>query len=146
QRLLMDIGLVELDNLEQWSTAVPGIAPIAPVLDLYDNSFSLQLLTMKVVGQSAISGMIRGEIHGLFYRYKAMGGSEYLADFLIGPETSGPNVEGVKEKSKTENVSLGVHHGDSGTLLFIEHTDRHTDEAGQKVEKTQYHPFAVLWG
>src|SRR5689334_1575426 len=59
QRLLMDIGLVEVDDILQWKTEVPGIAPIGPVLDFYDNSISLNLITLKVVGQSAISGLIR---------------------------------------------------------------------------------------
>lgn len=72
QRLLMDVGLVDLDDILAWKTEVPGIAPVGPVLDLYDNSLSLQLITMKVVGHSAVTGAIRGEIHGLFYRYKAM--------------------------------------------------------------------------
>ena len=32
---------------------VSGIAPVGPVLDLYDNSLSLKLITLKVVGQAA---------------------------------------------------------------------------------------------
>jgi hypothetical protein len=87
QHLLMDVGLVAIDDILAWKTEVPGIAPVGTVLDLYDNSFNLKLITMKVVGQSAVSGLIRGEIHGLFYRYKSMGGADYISDFLIGPET-----------------------------------------------------------
>jgi hypothetical protein len=153
QRLLMDVGLVEVDNILQWKTEVPGIAPIGPVLDFYDNSLSLKLITMKVVGLSAVSGLIRGEIHGLFYRYKAMGGSEYLCDFLIGPETYGldsrkKKKETAEEKSRSENVALGVHHGDSGTVLFIEHRSEEEEEGEKekKDKKTIYYPFALLWG
>ena len=54
---------------------VSVIAPISPVLDLYDNSFSLQMIGMKVVGYAAVSDRIQGEIHGLFYRFKAGCGS-----------------------------------------------------------------------
>ncbi len=152
QRLLMDIGLVEIDNVLDWKTDVPGIAPLGPVLDLYDNSLTLKLITMKVVGLSAISGPIRGEIHGLFYRYKAMGGSEYISDFLIGPETYGndPDLEKKKkaeEKNPALNIGLGVHHGDSGTLLFIEHEEAPESQAGKKAKsQTIYYPFALLWG
>lgn len=148
QRLLMDIGLIEIDDILQWKTAFPDIAPVKPVLDFYDNSLSLQLITMKVVGQAAVSGLIRGEIHALFYRYKAMGGSEYLSDFLIGPETYGlpkgqKKQDDREEKNKNENVALGVHHGDSGTLLFIERKEK---EQGEAEAKPSYYPFALLWG
>lgn len=152
QRLLMDVGLVDLDDVFQWKTEVPGIAPIGPVLDLYDNSISLQLITMKVVGQSAISGLIRGEIHGLFYRYKAIGGSEYISDFLIGPETYHIEdkllkaKEKAEERDKTRNASLGIHHGDSGTVLFIEHKQKNEGHGDHPAEKIVYYPFALLWG
>lgn len=147
QHLLMDIGLVTLDDVLDWKTEVPGITPIGPVLDLYDNSFSLKLITMKVVGQSAVSGLIRGEIHGLFYRYKAMGGAEYVSDFLIGPETteSAP-ADGAHEsngRSHAEKI-LNVHHGDSGTVLYVEHTEPPPNKRSKP--KTTYYPFAVLWG
>jgi hypothetical protein len=147
QYLRMDAGLVDIDDILAWKTDVPGIAPSGPVLDLYDNSLTLKLIGMKVVGQSAVSGLIRGEIAGLFYRYKAMGGSEYISDFLIGPETC--REAAAKEKEEAEkkdldmNVALGVHHGDSGTLLFVEHIER---QAGHKTKTTIYYPFALLWG
>jgi len=150
QRLLMDVGLVAVDDILQWKTEVPGIAPVGPILDLYDNSLSLKLITMKVVGQAAISGLIRGEIHGLFYRYKAMGGSEYMSDFLIGPETYGlgedrqAELESIEKKHAALNVSLAVHHGDSGTLLFIEHNEPAAEKS--KPPKKIHYPFALLWG
>jgi hypothetical protein len=147
QRLLMDIGLVEVDDILQWKTVFPDIAPVEHVLDFYDNSLSLKLITMKVVGLGAVSGLIRGEIHALFYRYKAMGGSEYISDFLIGPETydlpKGQKKKDItEERNKTENVALGVHHGDSGAVLFIEHQEKAKGEEA----KTVYYPFALLWG
>jgi hypothetical protein len=151
QHLLMDVGLVAVDDILAWKTDVPGIAPLGPVLDLYDNSFSLKLLTMKVVGQSAVSGMIRGEIHALFYRYKAMGGSEYVSDFLIGPETEDEKAglkthEGIEKSHPDAERSLGVHHGDSGTVLFIEHVQHPEYERSKTKATTIYYPFALLWG
>jgi hypothetical protein len=149
RELLMDIGLVEVDDILAWKTEVPGIAPIGSVLDLYDYSFTLKLITMKVVGQSAVSGLIQGEIHALFYRYKAMGGTEYISDFLIGPRTVGHDAE-MRAKAEAEkndrktNIALRVHHGDSGTLLFIEHKPE--SEAGHPPLQPTYYPFALLWG
>ncbi|AMN40936.1 hypothetical protein [Rhodoplanes sp. Z2-YC6860] len=148
QHLLMDVGLVAVDDILAWKTEVPGIAPIGPVVDLYDNSLSLNLITMKVVGQSAISGLIRGEIHGLFYRYKALGGAEYVSDFLIGPESQ----EALRPDNKRRRVhqpqpdrTFAIHHGDSGTVLYIEHKE--TGKPGSSDEgKTTYYPFAMLWG
>jgi hypothetical protein len=151
QRLLMDVGLIELDDVFAWKTDVPGIDPVGPVLDLYDNSFSLKLISMKVVGQAAVSGAIRGEIHALFYRYKAMGGWEYVSDFLIGPETYG-NVPALKAKEEEEkrdqnkNITLPVHHGDSGTVLYIEHPIEQKDAKPKEPTKFIYYPFALLWG
>ncbi len=145
QYLLMDVGLIDLHDITQWKTDFPGISPVSQVLDLYDNSFSLQLIAMKVVGQSAVTGSIRGEIHGLFYRFKALGGSEYIADFLIGPETYGA-VEDREKEIAAKNVSLAVHHGDSGTALFIEHTEPSDHGHGKKDALKNYYPFALLWG
>jgi hypothetical protein len=145
QFLLMDVGLIDLDDVTQWKTDVPGISPIAPVLDLYDYSFSLKLITMKVVGQSAVSGLLRGEIHALFYRFKSMGGSEYISDFLIGPETYGKDVRGEHEE-KGEEICFAVHHGDSGTLLFIEHVEEPKPDDARKPRDKKYYPFALLWG
>jgi hypothetical protein len=53
QRLLMDVGLVVLDDVLALKTEIPGIAPIGAVLDLYDNSLSLKLITMngRVLGR-----------------------------------------------------------------------------------------------
>ncbi|PZM08058.1 hypothetical protein [Rhizobium tubonense] len=139
QSLQLDVGLVDIDDISQWKSQTPGIGTVGSLLDLYDNSFTLKLITMKVVGVGGVSGPIRAEIHALFYRYRSLGGSEYVSDFLIGPETIG-----VKRKHQKE--ALAVHHGDSGTLLFIEHFE---DEVGNEESKGKlpvYYPFAQLWG
>jgi hypothetical protein len=150
QHLLMDVGLVAVDDILAWKTDVPGIAPIGPVLDLYDNSLSLNLITMKVVGQSAISGLIRGEIHALFYRYKALGGAEYVSDFLIGPETDDAGYPKIRSRRghrrpATPERALAVHHGDSGTVLYIEHAESTKRGSGEE-KKVTYFPCALLWG
>ena len=143
QYLLMDVGLVELDDVRQWKCDVPGIAPVGPVVDLYDNSFSLQLVGRKVVGRASVSGLVRGEIQGLFYRYKALGGFEYIADFLIGAE-SGAVAGSARTVAKEAVPDFAVHHGDSGTVLYLEHET--TPEKGDKNPTVVYYPIGLLWG
>ncbi|WP_371763451.1 hypothetical protein [Massilia sp.] len=146
QRLLMDIGLVEVNNLLEWQTAIPGVDPMGDLVDLYDNALSLQLVGKKVVGQSAVSGFLRGEVHGLFYRYKALGGFEYISDFLIGPTSPTPYSETLDAaESEPRPVSFAPHHGDSGTLLLLEHETPNAKGEEEPPTKS-YHPFAVLWG
>jgi hypothetical protein len=89
----VDVGLIEIEDITQWKTDFPGFAPVMPVLDLYNNSFSMQPIGQKVVGNAAVTGMLRGEISGLFYRYKSMGHLNIFRDFLIGPETKAPDVK-----------------------------------------------------
>jgi hypothetical protein len=151
QRLLMDVGLVEIDDVLAWKTDIENISPLGPVLDIYDNSLTVQLIGQKFIGRSAISGLIRGEIHGLFYRYKSMGGSEYISDFLLGPETrDAPDLkakEALEKRRRDLNIELAVHHGDSGTVLHIEHTETVAKNGSKsKVRQTTYYPFALLWG
>ncbi len=147
QYLLMDVGLVELDDVRQWKCDAPGIAPVGPVLDLYDNSFTLQLVGRSVVGLGAVSGLIRGEIQGLFYRYKALGGFEYICDFLIGPPAdSGPKpARGPgRDAGRDAPADFAVHHGDSGTVLYLEHET--PPGRGRGAPSTVYYPLGLLWG
>jgi hypothetical protein len=74
-----------------------------------------------------------------------MGGSEYIADFLIGPETTDHARKKPKEV-KGENIAFAVHHGDSGTVMFIEHEERDAQGHSLKPPKFSYYPFALLWG
>src|SRR4029077_5671612 len=71
-----------------------------------------------------------GEIHALFYRYDSIGGQDFVADLLIGPQA------GV--------VTVPTRPGDSGTVWFLDvpagdgklNTSR---DAGQR-------PIAWQWG
>src|SRR5262249_28466465 len=57
-------------------------------------------------------------VSALFYRYRSMGGIEYVSDFLVGPP---------------EGRSVVVRHGDSGSVLLLE-----TAEG--------FRPFSIVWG
>ena len=132
-----DAGLVYLDNITQWKTDVLGIGTMGPLFDLNTQTLTIGLIAEhqyidkticesacgKVTAFGAISGLIKGEVLALFYRYEAIGGVEYVSDFLI----SGRN-----------GTLLNTHPGDSGSLWFLEDED----EDGQP----SFRPFALHWG
>lgn len=113
-----DVGLIELDDINYWRTDVYGIGALGPIVDLNVNSLNLSVIGRKVKGFGAASGEIEGRIDALFYRYRSVGGIEYVADFLIGPTPERPTV---------------VMHGDSGAVLSLD------TENGPR-------PFSLVWG
>jgi hypothetical protein len=117
----LDIGLIEVDDVNRWTTQVYGIGEIGDVANLSSTNITLRLIGCPVLGYGAASRLMRGEICCLFYRYTELGGSDYVADFLIGPRDSG---------------SVGTHPGDSGTLWLIDPLD-----AGARPS-----PIAIQWG
>jgi hypothetical protein len=117
----LDIGLIELDDVNQWTTQVYGVGEIGRLADLDSSNISLKLIGFPVRAHGAASGDMQGEICALFYRYKSVGGFEYVADVLIGPAHDRP---------------LGTHPGDSGTLWL-------TDQPGDKLGPR---PIALQWG
>lgn len=118
-----DVGLIEVDDLDNWKTEVLGFGQINELKDLNTFNITLKLISKKVYAFGAVSKDLKGEIVGLFYRYKSVGGSEYIADYLIGGQ---------------DGKNLDTHHGDSGTLWLIE------DEDDDK--KQLLRPFALHWG
>src|SRR5262249_2387185 len=46
---------------------------------------SLSIVGSNVVARGAASGEMRGTVKGLLFRYKSLGGFEYMTDYLIGP-------------------------------------------------------------
>lgn len=118
-----DVGLIEIDDLNQWKTEVFSFGQVNELKDLNTFNLSLELVTKKVFAFGAVSKNMAGEITALFYRYRAVGGIEYIADYLIG----GLNGE-----------TLNTHHGDSGTLWLIEDEDED--------KKKLLRPFALHWG
>jgi hypothetical protein len=81
----LDVGLIEVDDVNQWTTQVYGVGEIGPLADLDVSNISLRLIGCPVRAHGAASGDMRGEICALFYRFKSVGGFEYVADALIGP-------------------------------------------------------------
>ncbi|HEX7795951.1 MAG TPA: hypothetical protein VF456_16435 [Vicinamibacterales bacterium] len=118
--LNVDIGLVRVDDVNRWTAAVYGIGTMGPLADLGMDNLSIRLIDCPVRAYGCGSGHMQGAIKALFYRYKSVGGFEYVSDFLIGAREPGED--------------LKTHPGDSGTVWLLE-------------SKTQgLMPIAVQWG
>ena len=115
----LDVGLVRVDDLSRWTAQVYGIGQLGRLADLSVDNISLRLIDAPVRAFGAASGPLSGQIAGLFYRYKSVGGMEYAADFLIGPRDA--------------STPLATRPGDSGTLWMLEDGD-------------EPRPIALQWG
>jgi hypothetical protein len=120
----LDVGLIQIDDLNLWTAKVFGIGQIGKLTDLSVENISLKLIDCPVRAYGCVSRQMRGRVQALFYRYKSVGGFEYVADFLIGARDGEP---------------LATHPGDSGTLWLLETTETN-DPAGA------LRPLAVQWG
>jgi len=118
----LDVGLIEIDNVNLWTSQVYGIGKFNTMEDLSCENMSLKLIGAPVRAYGCVSRQMRGEIQAMFYRYKSAGGFEYVADFLIGARTD----------AKGE---FQTHHGDSGTVWFLD-----TDDDRRLT------PIAIQWG
>ena len=105
----LDAALIQIDDIHQWTTQVYGMGRIGKLADLSAEDLSLRLIGCPVKAFGAASRSMHGEVAALFYRFKAVGGFEYVSDFLIGP--------------KEHNDSLGTHPGDSGTVWLLDFVD-----------------------
>ncbi len=127
----LDVGLIDIDDLDLWTAKVRETGTVGPMADLSVNNVTLSLIGCHVRGYGSASGMMLGEIHALFYRYKSQGGFEYVADFFIGP----------RSHDAYGAPAFATHPGDSGTLWLLEPRPR-TDRA----REPDYLPFAMQWG
>lgn len=139
----LDVGLIDLDNLSRWTTDVQGIGSVGPMADFSGNNLSLSLIGCHVRGVGAASGDMRGEVHGLFYRYKTGGGFEYVADLLIGPRTAYSTKDG-KVEPAVPLVPFQTLPGDSGMLWMLEPVKEDSHKAA--IEAGRYLPLAMQWG
>ena len=132
-----DAGLIEIDDIKRWKTELPFVGAMDEMYDLNVYNISLGLIAEhakenneikpaqngNVIGYGAVSGLTEGEIIGMFYRHKSVGGTEYVSDFLIAGRNGEP---------------LNIHHGDSGCLWLIETFE---ENKGKKLQ-----PIAQHWG
>ncbi len=123
----LDIGLIELNDLHGVTSQIFGLGEIRGVLDVSHDTLSLKLIGCPLAGYGCSSGIMKGEIAALFYRYASSGGFDYVADFLVGPRTA---------KKSSVAVPFAPRRGDSGTLLVVD--DPNSSDNMKAV--------GVLWG
>ena len=120
--LTLDAGLVEVDELADWTSQTYGLPPAGPFADLSEHNLTTKLVNAEVVAFGAASGYLRGRIAALLFRYRSIGGYDDITDFLIAP---GPGQHGSQP-------------GDSGTVWHL----RQTADDGS----VQLLPIALQWG
>lgn len=121
----LDAGLVELDDATHWTSQTYGLGEFGPLYDLSVDTLSVDLIGTPVVAYGATSRRMVGEVQGLFYRYRSVGGMDFVADVLIGCRGA-------------ESGPLG-RYGNSGAVWFVEEP---TDVPDQPMLR----PFALHWG
>jgi hypothetical protein len=119
--LTLDVGLIRIDDLTNWTAQVFGLGTLGEIADLGMDNLTLRLIDCPVRAYGCASGPLKGEIKALFYRYRSMGGFEYVSDFLIGA------------RSEKKEDAFQTHPGDSGTLWLLE-------------KDGELRPLAVQWG
>lgn len=119
--LNLDVGLVDVDDANQWTASVYGLGEVSEVADLNEANIGLALIDKPVVAYGAASGHLDGTLKALFYRYKSVGGYDYVADFLVAP-----------------TPPTCTQPGDSGTVWHVQLTDAQG--------RNTLHPLAVEWG
>ncbi|MCA1556140.1 MAG: hypothetical protein LC747_05570, partial [Acidobacteria bacterium] len=158
----LDAGLIRIDDLGYWTSQVFGVGELDKPVDLNTDTLSLDLIGCPVRAFGAASGEMIGEIHALFYRYKSIGGFEYVSDLLIGPRTQSdflPQEDGAVQeesaardgRSRRTQLSPELHTrpGDSGTLWCFDTslTPAKAKARGQSGARARrLRPLALQWG
>lgn len=123
----IDAGLIRVDDVNRWTTQCYGIGEMGDPIDLNVDTITLDLIGCPVRAYGGASGEMSGEIQALFYRYKSMGGVEYIADLMIGARPGEP--------------PPATMPGDSGTVWF--HDPPESDSASSR---DYPRPIALQWG
>lgn len=129
----MDAGLIELDDMGDWTTRTYGLGTTGAMADLNAMNITMRLIDAPVLATGAASGRLEGRIKALFYRYRSVGGYDYVSDFLIAPRD-------LSEKSTTPTTQAG----DSGAvwhLVVPMGTNGAADEYAGELR-----PLAMEWG
>jgi len=102
----LDAAIVRVNDANNWNAKELSRA-LGQVADFSADTASLSWIGRPVVARGAASGEMRGEIRALFYRYKSIGGRDYIADFVIGSRAG-------------DRDPLITQPGDSGSLWCLD--------------------------
>lgn len=147
----IDAGLILVDDVSSWTTQVYGVGQLDEPFRINFDAALETCIGLKVKAFGGASGPLNGEIVGLFYRYKALGGYDFIADFLIGARPG-------------DSAGMRTLPGDSGTLWVVDtDADGKDDGAAKPARKAAnakpadaeppartpapwYSPIALQWG
>jgi hypothetical protein len=137
----LDVGLIELSDLNEWTSQIFGLGPLGALADLNELNITTRLIDAPVVALGAASGRLEGRIKALFYRYKSVGGYDYVSDFLVAPRLGA--AEGPREFAQTQP-------GDSGAVwhLYTNQKKNRGDEGWCEDDDFdgELRPLALEWG
>lgn len=140
----MDVGLIALDRVADWTSTVLGLGPTEGLADLNQLNITTRLIDAPLVAAGAASGRMVGRIKALFYRYKSVGGYDYIADFLIAPQQD-PDAD-----VHDEVTLVQTQRGDSGTVWHLVTERETTDSAAEAEQRNEFdgdlRPLAMEWG
>lgn len=145
----LDVGLIELDDVNDWTSQIFRLGPIGAITDLNDHNITLRLIDAPVVASGAASGRLDGQIKALFYRYKSIGGYDYVADFLIAPQQLRPDGKAIRSVKSSQ-----TQPGDSGAVWHLvsqpdadaaRQPDSRSKLKDKKIEPV-LRPLAIEWG
>lgn len=126
---MLDVGLVQVDDARRWTSNTFGLPPLGQMADFHERNLSFRLIDQPVIGYGAASGLLQGTIKALFYRYRSVGGYDYVGDYLISP---------VGETA--------TRHGDSGMVWHLDVTEDPEDGPRVEMKSRTLLPLAVEWG
>lgn len=118
--LTLDAGLIEIENLDDWTSQIYGLPPVGELANLSERNIGTRLINAEVVAHGAASGALYGRIAALFFRHRSVGGYDDVTDFLIAPLPGQPHSQ----------------PGDSGTVWHLR----------EKGEAERLRPLALQWG
>lgn len=146
----IDAGLIRIDDVNSWTAQVFGIGEIGDLADLNVNTISLDLVGCPLRAFGGASGELIGEIKALFYRYKSVGGFDYVSDLLIGQRSPQiPEEDEPDDKHAKVFPPLNTLPGDSGTLWFFDEQlspkeAKANEKAGARARRLR--PIGLQWG
>ena len=115
----LDAGLIELDDANAWTSQIVNLANTGQIADLNELNITTRLIEAPVIAIGAASGRLEGRIKALFYRYKSVGGYDYVADFLIAPRDLSA------KRPRRSLPAIQTRPGDSRSSLAPRCTKRH---------------------
>lgn len=129
----LDVGLIRVDDTSRWTTQILGVGELDELINLNTDTITLDLIDCPVRAFGAAAGSLYGTIIGLFYRYKSVGGFDYVADLIIAP----------REDPDTPGRLPNTLPGDSGTLWCLEQPwpKGTSGKTGPRLR-----PLALQWG